>query len=306
MPDQRFKTRLKNGQLAMLAVVLVVGLGVGAIATRLLGSGGGSGGSGGSSSGGQTASGGVDRPDPDALAELGRPGQPVPPDQANDAQKAVTGFLAAEAAQDFEASFAFLSSADRQKYADKASWIQEHGKFPQVTAFRIDGSTPEGQDVRVTTLTGFQPGLDEVLGLTSARARSTWMTVRENGVWRIDLGRSSTQPLYPSDAPAREVARQWAQRRAACKSTEGLEVRLKGIPTLAERLCGARGEVRLGQVSKLFDTDDTRSLVSAYGPDVFAWARTVQVDSPEPMQIVLAPVGADWKVMGVIRVTVPR
>ncbi len=240
--------------------------------------------------------------DPDALAELPQLGAPILPDQATSPELAVSGFLTAEANGDFAGSYAFLATADHETFPDPAFWVQSHGNFPVVTGFRVEDVASEGGTAQVSTLTGYRPGLDEILGLVTARARSTWSTVQENGVWRVVFSTSTDERLYPGDAAAAAaVARQWAERRIACQPSGELEASLKGSPFLARDLCQADGELQLGGPSQLSQLDDTTPFISAYGPEVMRWARTVPILSPQPMQVVLAPVGADWKVMGVVR-----
>ncbi len=239
--------------------------------------------------------------DPDALTDLPPLGEPLAPAAATDPERAVAGYLTAEARSDFAGSYEFLSTADRETFTTPAEWTEAHADLAPITAFEIEDVAASGDRATVVTLTGFEAGLDESLGLTPARARSTWTAVDEGGLWRVLLGESTAEPLYLPDRPAADVARDWAEGRRACTSTAELEHALVGVPALGDRLCDARGELRLGPVSSLGDTDDTAALVSAYGPEVTEWARTVTLDSPEPMQIVLAPIGTDWKVIGVIR-----
>jgi hypothetical protein len=302
MPEMKRRTI----RLAVLSAVLLVGVGVGMGASRL--------------SVGEHATPGVSTPtpaadvargavsagDPDALATLPQLGQPITADQATSPEQAVSGFLTAEARGDFPGSYAFLATSEHAKFETPAFWVQAHGHFPVVTGFRVEGSTPEGQGVRVTTLTGYQPNLDEILGLTTARARSGWLTAQEGGVWRVVFSARTNKPLYPGDAEATEVAQRWAAQRIACEPTDQLEAALKGAPFLAESLCHAKGELRLGNVAPLSQLDYVTPFISAYGPDVLTWARAVPITSPQQMQVVLAPVGADWKIMGVIRQTATR
>lgn len=239
--------------------------------------------------------------DPDALTELPPPGELLAPADATGPERAVAGYLTAEARGDFAASYEFLSTADRESFPTPAVWTEAHADFARVTGFVVQDVLPAGDRATVVTLTGFEAGLDEVLGLTPARARSTWEAVGEGGVWRVRLDRSSAEPLYPSDAAAAGVARRWAEARLRCTSAADLEHHTIGLPALAQRLCGADGDLSLGPVGPLAETDGVSALVSAYGPEVMDWGRAVAVESPEPMQIVLAPVGAEWRVIGVTR-----
>lgn len=288
------KTHANLWRIVALGAVLLAGVGLGVGASRLTGSA--------ERPVLDTAASGVTSAgDPDALAELPQLGAPVLPSQATTPELAVSGFLTAEANGDFAGSYAFLATADHETFPDPAFWVQSHGNFPVVTGFRVEEVASDGDTAQVRTLTGYRPDLNEILGLVTARARSAWLTVQENGVWRVVFSKSTDDRLYPGDADAATVARQWAERRIACEPGGELEASLKGSPFLARDLCQADGELKLGAPSELSQLDDTTPFISAYGPDVMRWARAVPIISPQPMQVVLAPVGADWKVMGVIR-----
>jgi len=245
--------------------------------------------------------------DADALAPLPEPGPPVAPSAAGNAEQAVAGYLTAEARGDFAASYDFLSAADRVTYPSAAAWVGAHADLPTVTAFAVEqvGQVEQveqtgGEQAKVTTLTGYEPGLDQVLGLVPSRGRAIWTAVEEDGVWRVLLAESTVEPLYPPDDAAADAAIAWASARIACEPTGELESGLLGVPSLAAQLCGRGGAAELGDVAPLASTEPATALVSAYGPEVTEWARVVPVLSPIPQQVVLAPIGAEWRVVGVL------
>lgn len=277
-----------------LVVVLVVGLGLGFGVSRLLGRGGS-----------QPAQ---EEPeatvastgDDDALAELPEPGPLLDPAEATRPQLAVEGFLAAEARDDFEASYAFLSAADRgTAFPSSGNWVQAHGGFIPVDAYQV-GAVREGDPTTVDALVGAEPDLDPVLGLIPFRSRTTYTVVEEDGAWRVVTAGTTRQSLFPSDEGAAPAARTWAERRAACEDTASLEADLLGSPGLAEELCEAGGEVSVSGATTLSDTDSATALLSAWGPEVFGWARVVRVESPARLAVVLGPFGDEWRVVGVL------
>lgn len=240
--------------------------------------------------------------DDDALAPLPDPPSPIPPDQVEDDPRAVLeAFLAAEAHGEWEASYAFLTATDRDVvFPTPAAWVAAHGDFANVRAWQVEGVRVEGDRAEVVTLTGYEPALDPVLGLIPARARVTWSLVRGPAGWRVASQDSAAQPLYPPADGAEQVAAEWVARRAACEDPGPLEEGLIGSPALAQDLCGASGPVEVGPVAQLSDSDAVTALLSAWGPEVFAWARTVRVDSPARMTAVLGPFGDDWRVVAVL------
>ncbi len=81
---------------------------------------------------------------------------------------------------------------------------------------------------------------------------------------------------------------------------EEYEGGLLGNPGLADSLCGAVGPVEVGRPGPLEDQIDAAQFVGAFGPEFDQWGRAVTVESPVPLQVVLAPVGVEWIVIGVL------
>ena len=290
-------SREPGRQRLLIALTLVVGLAIGLGVARLL-------------SGGDS---GDDRP---SVADLDLPGSPTPNgaedqpsapappasdqvasvESATSPQAAVEGFLTAEALRDFEASYPFLSQTDHVAYTTPALWVAAHAEFPAVTGFEVEAVT----DATVVTVTAFQSTLDPVLGLIPARARGTWQTIEQDGGWRVSYLDSTIQPLYPSDDGVAPAAESWATARLACGTQAEAEGGLLGAPDLAEELCEAEGELTLGPVGVLRDGTETTALLSAFGPEVFTWARVVPIEAPVPMQIVLAPIADAWQVFAIL------
>jgi hypothetical protein len=71
-----------------------------------------------------------------------------------------------------------------------------------------------------------------------------------------------------------------------------------GSQSIVRHLCRATGAVTVGAPSDLVDDSDG-SLTAEFGPDVYAWARVVPVTGPRRLDLVLAPVGERWLVVGV-------
>lgn len=181
--------------------------------------------------------------------------------------------------------------------------MNAHADFPRITGYRVDNVDDDGSGTaRIDTLTGFEPMIDPVIGLVAARGRSTWTLQEEDGLWRVETTATENRALYPSQDGADAAARQWVDARVDCADTAALEARLVGAPVLASQLCeeDQPDPVELGAVRSLADADGTTALLSEYGPDVYAWARVVPVQSTTPFLLVLGPVGEEWQVVGVL------
>jgi hypothetical protein len=221
-------------------------------------------------------------------------GERLPVEAATSPRSAVEGFLAAEAAGDFAASYAFLSAADREAHPTAAAWVAAHAQLPPVTGYAVE----EVRDTAVVTLLGLRSTLDQVMGLIPARGRATWETVQEEGGWRVSHRSAALSPLYPPDDGVADAARRWAEARQSCAAQPTGS--LIGAVSLAADLCGATGDLALGPPGVLDDGTQTTPLLNAYGPEVFTWARVVPVTAPVPMQVVLGPIADEWRVVGVL------
>lgn len=284
-----------------VVIALVVGLGVGLGAAFLLAGGD-------DEARTPAATTGTTRDaDPDALAELPAPDEVVAPSAATDPEAALRGFLAAEVAGEWETSYEFLADDVRETvFPAVGAWVNNHADVPTVTGYRIDDVAvdEEAGTAEVASLVGFDPVLDPVIGLVPARARVTWALERtDDGVWRVDTqGSSAPAMLYPGSEGAAETARSWVDARIACEEPGELEARLIGAPSQADLLCSEAqpDEVEIGPIGPLQDSSDASALLSEYGAEVFAWARTARVEAATPITVVLGPLGEEWKVVGVL------
>jgi len=209
---------------------------------------------------------------------------------------AVEAFLLAESAADFEASWRLLAAEDRQHWSTAATWVAAHEAFAPITGFAVRGGA-DG-DGLVPVELQLRAGLDNVLGLVPPRADATFATVAEDGGWRVAFTRSTSEPRYADDVGATDAARSWAEARQRCEDAPEYG-NLVGLTGLADRLCRAEGVVAAGAPTPLPDVDATR-FVSAFGPGVLAWSRAVELQGPAPLRAVLAPVGDQWLVIGVL------
>ncbi|CAN5214012.1 hypothetical protein BH18ACT5_BH18ACT5_01610 [soil metagenome] len=218
---------------------------------------------------------------------------------------AVEAFLSAEGAGDFESSFAFLSSNDQDEIGGVAAWVSEHYfLLPVVTGFTVTGEGLEDDAATLEVDLDLEAGLDEIIGLTPARAASTWTVIEEASTWRIRLIESSVHPIYPDDSTAPSAVSGWVEAGATCDpamATAGQwDGGLLGTPELANEFCSSGGQVAVGEVQFLDDAAESAPFLAAFGPDVGVWARVVEVVDPVRLRAVVAPVGEQWVVIGVL------
>lgn len=244
----------------------------------------------------------ADLEEPATLNEAAQ-GSPPPGADGSDPRAAVEGFLDAEVEQDFASSFGFLSAASRSQYGSPERWIASHADvLPVVRDYEIEGvEDPDepGGPTEVVALLTFESSLDQVVGLVPERLRVTWVTTADEGTWGVDLSTSTFEPLYPPEDQAPGAVRQWAEAHQDCGPAPSWDGNLVGSPALAEGLCGTDGEVQVGNVLPLGQIEAS-SVLTAFGPEAVDWARVVPVTGPLDLRAVVAPIGQQWLVIGVL------
>lgn len=229
-------------------------------------------------------------------------GEVAPGANARSPRDAVEGFLTAEAAAQYEESYAFLSAGDRQALHSPAGWVSAHAEvLAPVRDFEIgevDEGASEGTSVR--SRVSFRPSLDFVAGLVPGQADVTWVVVQdEGGAWGVDIESTVLEPIYPSDAAAPDAVRAWARSRQDCQTDGQRAGALVGSLAQAEGLCGADGTVEVGPVEMLPEFE-SGPFVTAFGPETGSWARVVPVTAPVSLRAVVAPIGDEWVVVGML------
>lgn len=239
---------------------------------------------------------GVDLPDPDG---------PTAPGGADNPEAAVRGFLSAEERGALTESFSFLSADDRSKLRSPEGWEAVHAdRMPPVRGFEIGEATVDGSRAEVASRVRFQPSLNEVTGLIPARARVTWSVVDGEGGWGIALNDSRTEPRYPDESQVPDAARTWLEELgASCEvpTNRSLVESEQVLEPVCEVLAESDGEaqaVEFGDVTTLADRV-SRPFVARYGEDATSWARVIRLTQPAEIELVLAPIGNRWKVIGV-------
>ena len=223
----------------------------------------------------------------------------APDGAATTPEAAVAQFLAAEQRGDFAASYALLSADNRETLGSAARWISAHADIPPVTGWKLDVVEPGDGTARVIGTVGLQPGLDEVAGLTPGSALATWEVVANGDEWFVDFEASSLEARYAADDAADDAVAKWLAARQRCDTTHQYDNGLLGRDALAESLCGVDGDPRVGEPRPV-ETAELDVLLPPFGADAGSWARAVDVTAPIPLRALVAPVGDDWIVVGVL------
>ncbi|MCC6436406.1 MAG: hypothetical protein IT196_15325 [Acidimicrobiales bacterium] len=209
------------------------------------------------------------------------------------AEAAVRAYLDAEVRRDYATSFAQLGAADRRAAVDPIRWAAMHSQLPSYTSYRVDATAPQ-----VATTVAIQPVLDEVVGLVPSEARITWSTVQEDGGYRISLNASRFDPVFPPDADAPSAVLAWMQRQQACDHRTEYAGSFIGPTSLSDRLCKLRGTFSASDAKPLDAYANSTAVVTAFGPEATTWARVVTLTGPGHLEVVAAPLGKHWVVIG--------
>jgi hypothetical protein len=234
------------------------------------------------------------------------PEPPGPP--AATPQDAVERFVSAEIGRDDAASWELLSSDSRGRLGVVAEWTRQHAHLPQFVTFVPDpeasasataNAAGTAQIVGTATL---RPELNEIVGAVPDRATVTWTAVAEDGGWRVAFAETRFVPEWPDDASAPSAVERWIEARRRCADPGALEYRagIVGVAGLAQRLCDASGETRVGRALVLGTRPDPAPVLAAFGPGADQWARTVALSGPVEAHAVVAPLGQQWVVVGLL------
>ena len=238
----------------------------------------------------------VGRSDGDPFAARSDGAVAAPPGSPGEA---ATAFLDAEVAGDLEASFGLLATEDRDEQGDVAGWEEAHADLWSPEQYRLTGVSEAGDGAAtVTAEVSLQPQIDQFVGLVPARATLTLPLVQEDGGWRVAFFESDYQPQYPDESGAVDAVRAWGEARTRCETTGQWDATLLDAPSLADSLCRAEGQLRLGAPATLDALDDAGPYLDDFGAGAADWARVVPIEGPVAFDAVAAPLGDQWVVIG--------
>jgi hypothetical protein len=224
-----------------------------------------------------------------------------PSPAAATADDAVRRFLDFEVAREYEESYGLLSAADRAREVSRRSWSAGHADLPEITGYQISGATAGADRADVPVELALRPELTPSEGLVAARATAVFSAVAEDGGWRVAFAETTLAPEYPSPSGAPDAVRDWVHVRRACRAAPEYAGGLIGAAARADLLCGSEGPVRTGRVRTLPESVQDQPFLAAFGSEVHDWARVVPVASPVRMDVVVAPLGERWLVVGVLQ-----
>jgi hypothetical protein len=248
-----------------------------------------------------------------AASEPARPAsvQAAEPVRAGTARAAVQAFLEAAAGGDFATAYGLLDRAGHQRYPSLARWTRAQADRPQITGIRVGAERRVGGDmVEVTVELAHPASIDPFAGLVPARTVQVWRASSQAGRWRVAADPLSVRAELPGDDRAPEAVTAWVQRLLGCdrRGAAALQAgaELYGPAALAEAPCQERGRWTVAAPAGFDAAAEPEAYVAAFGPEVGSWARLVPVQGPRTrFNVVVAPLGDAWRVLGTDPVPVP-
>ena len=200
-----------------------------------------------------------------------------------------------EQQSDHNASFALLTPEARDTYKSATAWASRRQELPKITAFRLE----DGNDNMQNAVVEHVPGLDAFRGLSPGSETQRWVGKKFEGGWLLEAD-PATDPILPPDETVIPTATAWVKAVQACDKAKAdqLQAVTNLISNVTPTLCGAGGAVSVSDVQKLADGPNSTDIVAQYSSDALIWARTVAVTSPSTFHVVVAPIGTEWRVLG--------
>jgi hypothetical protein len=126
-----------------------------------------------------------------------------------------------------------------------------------------------------------------------------WTTQQQGAGWRVSTTATQVEPLYPDASGAPPAALAWVAARQNCQRGDQYDGNLLGQPDLAPALCGVAGTPTAVTTNALESYSSPTTVLSAFGPESSVWARVVRVNGPATLDVIMAPLGDRWVVVGI-------
>ncbi len=227
---------------------------------------------------------------------------------------AVRTFLDAERDADHERSWDLLSESSRREAGRVAQWERSAAARPRIIGFELAATDVQGSQGTgpVVATIEYAAELSPTLGLVPPRVVAEFDTVAESNGFRVQYPPRLVSRTLAEVSGVVGAAEAWL---AASRDCAGIDALVNphewsggligdGAPDLVDALCeGVPARVR-SAAQPLTDRFGIEPFVAAFGADIATWASTVELRGPRVHHdLVLAPIGERWLVVGVITVS---
>lgn len=241
---------------------------------------------------------------PESVPEVTTPTTILGPSNLDPTHVALV-FGEAIVAGDDSRAFRLLSQSDRNQIGSPTKLAELLARDPKWISVSLGSPSPEdAQGVRLVVKQ--TPMIDEIHGVVAPTATVNFATVQEGGgprlLWRR---RRITQNYTAPESRLQTDIMAWAQDRRTCTTASGAASSrqygggLVGDAGLAEALCHSKDSPVVNVQGDVYALDDPQPLLNAFGSGVYQWARVATVSAGKPMNVIAAPLGDHWIVVGV-------
>ena len=231
---------------------------------------------------------------------------------ASSAAAVATTFADALAASKTDVAFSLLTSGDQSRIGSPLRFIELLGREPQWLGSKLDPAKARpdpkdsSDDASIALRVEQQPLIDDVRGVVAPVALVTLPMRRENDAWKVRWERRSSISKYGAseDRLAADVLAWATARQKACTKPTAIPDSeyaggLVGSPWLADLLCKKSGAPVIGEISDIYALANPQPILDSFGSSSYDWARVVTLTAPQPMDVIAAPFGDKWMVVGI-------
>ena len=151
------------------------------------------------------------------------------------------------------------------------------------------------------------PKVSDIDGVIATKALVTLRTVANGAGYSVVWSRRRVEQLYPersenSDRKVGDAVLTWVRARQNCTAGPNeYSGGLLGVVGLATALCRTTETATIQGTGDLDSLDEPQPVIDSFGGSALLWARVVLLAGPVPMNVIVAPDGETWTIVGVAR-----
>ena len=221
---------------------------------------------------------------------------------ATSALKAADGLLRGLINRDGNAVWSMLSAADRTKVGYPQRLIDE-AYSAGWEAYRITSTSASTFTVEVEQTAK----VSDIDGVIAQTATMTVPVTFDGSRFFVGWTRRLVVQHYPdrtaaTDRAVENTVMAWASARQKCTpAPHEYPGGLFGVIGLATSLCHTSTSPKVQRIDDLDSLDEPQPFIDGFGGSALIWARVATLSTPVPMNVVVAPNGSEWTVLGIAR-----
>jgi hypothetical protein len=216
--------------------------------------------------------------------------------------EAATVLLRALIAGDADAAWKRLGRSEQDRLGYKQRLVEEvsGAGWKTFTVKEVRGNNVTVEVVQT-------PRISDIDGVIASKASLTLPTVNDTQGYSVVWSRRRIEQLYPertdrSDREIESTVLAWARSRQDCTAgSHEYAGGLLGVVGLSTALCHTTAAPTVRGIGDLDSLDEPQPVIDSFGGSALLWARVVSLDGPVPMNVIVAPEGESWSIVGIAR-----